>query len=249
MKLFDESEIKYLAGLIDSDGYISYNYVRNRLYMVVGVVQSVPFDRQNYMESLASRAGRIHYRKTKGNDQKTWILGDEKSLNLLVPRLVKHMVIKAKHLNSMYEKYRELRNQILTLEEIKELKEFVKSSRLNTGPLKPKNHPTWAWVAGYLDGDGCYNLSLKRNTARLEVCANYVDMVGIELLQKAFGGTFSRMGTSNNWRWFINLGVRDRAFAKMFLKKMHNHSRFKKWKIEQMLAFHNQTATTKCNTP
>lgn len=249
MNLINESEIKYLAGLIDSDGYISYNYVKNKVYMVVGIVQSVGFDRHNYLESLAERFGRIHYRKTTGDDQKSWIIGDNKSLNMLVPRLVKHMIIKAKHLNDMFDTYNNLKGRALEDVEIDNLREWVKQSRLNTGPLKPKNQPSWAWISGYLDGDGCYNYSAKKQVARLEVCAHETDMVGLELLKKSFGGTFSRMGKTNNYRWFLNLGKRDRAFATSFLKKMHAHSRFKKWKIEQILAFHNQAATTKCDTP
>lgn len=249
MNAINESEIKYLAGLIDSDGYISFNYVKNRVYMVVGIVQSVEFDRHNYLEDLASRFGRIHYRKTYRGDQKTWVIGDNRSINMLIPRLTKHMIIKAKHLDDMFKKYLSLKNTVVTDSEIQNLKEWVKQSRLNTGPLKPKNHPSWAWIAGYLDGDGCYNYSAKRKTARIEVCAHESDMVGLELLKKSFGGTFNRMGNTNNYRWFLNLGKRDRAFAIHFLKKMHSHSRFKKWKIEQILAFHNQAATTKCDTP
>lgn len=249
MKQIDETEIKYLAGLIDSDGYISFNFVSNRLYLTIGVVQSLDFDKDNYLESLAERFGRISYRSTTGRDQKAWTVKDSTSLNKLVPRLVKHMIIKARHLNNMFDYYLRHKGQVLSDEQIEKSRMFSKESRLDTGPLKPKNQPSWAWVAGYLDGDGHYNLSLKRNTARVEVCAHTNDICGLELLQKAFGGSILQMSDKENYRWFRNLGVRDKAFAKGFLRKVHAHSRFKKWKIEQILAFHNRAATTKCDTP
>lgn len=249
MEKFTETEIKYLAGLIDADGYVSFSFVKGRVYLQLGIVQSVPYDRDNYLDSLVKKAGRVHYRETSGNDQKTWTVRSRRDLNILIPRLVNHMVIKARHLNNMFNKYLEYSGVVCSSQEIEELRNFSKESRIGSGPLKPKTHPTWAWVSGYLDGDGHYNFSKKRGLARLEVCAHVTDTCGIELLQKAFGGTIVRMGDTDNYRWFKNLGKRDKAFAKNFLKKMHRHSKFKRWKIEQILAFHNQAATTECEEP
>ncbi len=236
MKNLNETEIKYLAGLLDSDGYVSFNYVKGRVYLDIGIVQSVGYDRHNYMEYLAQHTGTLQYRATAKQDQKVLRIRKQSDLNKIVPRLLKHMVVKGKPLSAMYGKYTELRGEVL--EDLSDIKQFVKDSRLNTGPVKPKKHPTWAWVAGYLDGDGHYNFSQKRGTARLEVCAHKTDLAGLELLHKAFGGSILPMNGSDNFRWFRNLGKRDSGFAIAFLKKMHNHSQFKKWKIEQILNFH-----------
>lgn len=251
VKQFNESEIKYLAGLMDADGWISFSFVKNRVYLSVAICQSVVYDKNGYLDSLGQRAGRTTVRKTTHRDVKTWHVRDERDLNILVPRLVKHMVIKGKHLQRMFDKYKSLRGTVCTDEELEELKTFSIESRKDAGPLKAKTHPTWAWVAGYLDGDGHYNFSKKRETARIEVCAHESDIVSLEFLQKAFGGTIKKMtgkDAGSNFRWFKNLGKRDKKFAQSFLKKVHKHSRFKKWKIEQILAFHNQAATTECSS-
>lgn len=236
MKNLNETEIKYLAGLIDSDGHISYNYSKGYVYLEIGITQSVGYDRGNYMEYLSTFVGRLQYRSTSGQDQKVLRIRKKSDLNKIVPRLLKHMVVKGKHLLGMYDMYTSLKG--IQLDDLSDIKQFVKESRLNTGPVKPKKHPTWAWVAGYLDGDGHYNFSQKRGTARIEVCAHKNDMAGLKLLHKAFGGSILQMSGSDNFRWFHNLGKRDAGFAISFLKKMHNHSQFKKWKIEQILSFH-----------
>ena len=43
------------------------------------------------------------------------------------------------------------------------LKVESKKSRSNAGPIKDKKHPTWAWVSGYLDGDGHYSKRYDKN--------------------------------------------------------------------------------------
>lgn len=107
------------------------------------------------------------------------------------------------------------------------------------GPVKSKNHPTWAWVAGYLDGDGCYTLS---NRAVHIGCITHKDQLdGVKLLHKAFGGSLYDPREDNSVLWRRGAGKANSDFAVPFLKRMSRHSRLKKWKIEQMLNFHNQS--------
>lgn len=147
------------------------------------------------------------------------------------------MVIKAKHWKELYIKYTELKGIDVSQQE-DSLKEFSKISRNNTGPLKPKNHPTWAWVAGYLDGDGCY--TFKKNQIHVGAIAHIKDVCALELLYKAFGGSLYKEMPDNTRLWRHGLGKSQSSFAKMFLTNVVKHSRLKKHKIEQMLNFHNQ---------
>lgn len=244
MKLFNESEIKYLAGLLDADGCLSFQFVDGKLYMEMSLAASESIDRHGYIDSLGERLGSVnirHYPGTNWSPSHQWRLFGRKHLNLFLPRVVKHMVIKGAHWKRMYDKWVELKGVSLTESQIEELKEWSQESRKQSGPIKPKNHPTWAWVAGYLDGDGYYSLTQRKKTlsaSKIGCCCHMDDRVAIDLLVKAFGGSVRQEGTT--LRWYRSMGKQSKSFAVPFLKKVHTHSRLKKWKIEQMLAYHNQ---------
>lgn len=168
---------------------------------------------------------------------------------MILPRVIKHMVVKGSHWNNLFMKWIELKGKPLTDGEIAQLKAWSEESRKVAQPLKPKNHPTWAWLAGFLDGDGYYSLQKGKVKHSPNYCSLRVgavchksDRVSLDLIKKAFGGSFKEEG--DILRWYRNLGPRDKDFAVPFLKKVHAHSKLKKWKIEQMLAFHNEPVAT-----
>lgn len=247
MKSFNESEIKYLAGLLDADGCLSYNFVDGKLYLEMSLAASESIDKHRYIDTLSDRAGSLsirNYPNTNWSASHQWRVHSRSELNMLLPRITKHMVIKGKHWKNMFDKYSELKGISLSEEQIKDLKEHSSNSRLEAGPIKHKNHPTWSWVAGYLDGDGCYTFKKHCNpeakncmTLKIGAVAHISDRVGIDLLVKAFGGN---VRYEQQWiRWSRNLGPKDGSFAIHFLRKVHQHSKLKRWKIEQMLAYHN----------
>lgn len=247
MKSFNESEIKYLAGLLDADGSLSFQFVDNRVYLNLVLAASESIDKHQYIETLGARAGNVSIRTWEENNwspSHQWRVQSKAEINMLLPRIMKHMVIKGMHWNNLFLKWREFQTKVLSQEEVETLKQYSQDSRKQSKPIKPKNHPTWAWVAGYLDGDGCYTFKKHSNpeaincmTLKIMVVCHKDDHVGIDLLYKAFGGSIR---AEKDWlRWNRNLGATDTAFATEFLRKVHAHSRLKKWKIEQMLAFHN----------
>lgn len=247
MEIFNESEIKYLAGLLDADGSLSFQFVDNKLYLNLVLAASESIDKHGFIESLGAKIGSVSVRTWEFKNwspSQQWRLQSKRDLHMVIPRVVKHMVIKGAHWKRIFDKWVEFQGKSLTTEEIDALKEYSEESRKKPGPIKHKNHPTWAWVAGYLDGDGCYTFKKHNNPEainckqlKIMVVCHKDDSVGIELLFKAFGGVIREDG--NCLRWNRNLGVTDASFAKEFLTKIHRHSRLKKWKIEQMLAYHN----------
>lgn len=247
MKSFNESEIKYLAGLLDADGCLSLCFVDNKLYLEMSLSASESIDKHGYIDSLADRAGSLsirEYPNTNWSTSHQWRVHSRSELNMLLPRLVKHMVIKGRHWKHLFDLYTEHRAKPLSDEEIGNLKDLSSSSRLEAGPIKHKNHPTWAWIAGFLDGDGCYTFKKHSNpeaknamSLKIAAVSHLNDRCAIDLLFKAFGGSIRY---EQSWiRWSRNLGPKDGSFAISFLRKVHRHSRLKKWKIEQMLAYHN----------
>jgi len=240
MKSFTETEIKYLAGLLDADGCLYIRTYRTTagneyLRLELSLAASESIDRKGYIKTLGIRAGRVERTVYDNNwsPSQRWRVGKMSELNQLLPRLLKHIVIKAKHWETLYNFY--LKNKGKDLSGF-DIRNFSNKSRRYTGPLKPKKHPTWAWVAGYLDGDVYY--SFKGRKIKMGAVCQESDIVALNLLQKAFGGYIRN---SDYPRWSRNLGPRDRSFALKFLSKVVNHSRLKRWKIEQILAFHNQS--------
>ena len=254
----NESSVKFLAGLMDSDGTIAFDF-RNEardngnatLGLKVGISASDAVDRHGFIESLPALTG-YGYTSRHGDKKQYiyWIVCSRRDLEMLVPRLLKHMCVKAKHLKRMFEKWKELRGKSLSSVECQELREFSKQSRYDAGPLKPKNHPTYAWCAGYLDGNGHYMFALANKGAksgketrsmRVSACCHKGDAEVLEFLLKAFGGQIRvHPSTDNALIWDRNLGLSQRSFALEFLGKMARFSKLKRHRIEQMIAFLRQ---------
>lgn len=254
---FTETDVKYLSGLMDADGSLLFHFSpykdRWNISLKMVLQQSLSIDREGkFIDWLNTFGGFKQFIKIQEeahpnwSDANRWTVTSNQELNMLVPRLTKHMVVKAKHWQDMLEKYNSVYGKSVTQSEMHELKEFAKTSRKNVGPLKPKKHPTWAWVAGYIDGDGCYYMrKRKRNWGvstelLVRVVSHNDDKQSLELLHKAFSGNLKANNHEDTHYWSRNLGNADRDFALHFLRKMVVHSRLKKHKIERLLHHHLQ---------
>lgn len=256
MKYMTESEVKYLAGLLDADGSLSFKMCKSSsgkvfLYLVLGLSGAKKVDRNDYILSLRDYGGTVlEYTNDAGNLANKWHVQDRTTLNKLLPRIIKHMVIKGKHWDRMYAAFCDSKGKDIS-GKLDFYKEFAIESRKDTGPVKPKKHPTWAWVAGYLDGDGCYTFSRKgnKNTLHVGAITHKDDIQGLHLLQKAFGGSIYDPQKDNTVLWRRGLGKSQRAFAKHFLIKVLRHSKLKGYKIERMLEFHSEPQRLNEKTP
>lgn len=262
----NESLVKYLAGLLDADGSLSFAFRRDQnredrffIGLQLHLSASDNVDRHGFVESLPELTGMgSTSRYGKSGQFVTWAISRRADLEMLLPRLIKHMIIKAQHWHWMLGSWREWRGRRygqanICGQERESLSQAVKESRkLRVGPLREKNFPSWAWVAGYLDGDGCYGYrkgayrSYKGRlyiqwTINVTAVAHVTDAVGLELLQKTFGGAIIEHGQSKNVLvWRRALGYQNRSFALTFLGKMARHSRLKRHKIDQMIHHHRQ---------
>ena len=252
MAEMNESLVKYLAGLLDADGSLSFESSlgydgRVRVSLKLHLVSADTIDRNGFVASLPALTGLGNV--SRSYDRYTsWSVGNRAHLEMLLPRLIKHMVIKARHWQWLLEFWRDWRSQergqkSMTPEEWQDLSRRSKESRRErVGPLKAKNHPTWAWLAGYLDGDGCYSFRTSRNhNMRLSVTAHVTDLSVLEFLQKSFGGTIRNNSRTDTVRvWWRGLGPANASFALNFLPRIVKHSRLKRHKIEQMIHYHRQ---------
>jgi len=243
----NETEVKYLAGLFDADGYVGFEFNSNKVYLRINLTAADSIDHSQYVYNLPETIGYgsscKKERKNKNwSPVSVWVVGKEKDLNMLVPRLLKHLVIRGAHLQRMFDMWQQFKSRELSDLEIEQLKLFCKESRKASGSVKPKKHPTWAWVAGYLDGDGSFinKKPPSQRTPRLlvQATAHEYDKVGLDLLYKAFGGTLNNRGKAapHVWDWKHSLGKSNKSFALRFLPKVVKHSKFKKHKIEQLIS-------------
>ena len=258
----NESLVKYLAGLCDADGSLSFSFKldqnKNDRYFVgltMHLTAADAVDRHGFVASLPQITGFGSVSRYGDKSQFTqWSVSKRSDVEMLLPRLIKHSIIKAQHWQWMLDWWRVHRGQGYgerTVSELEraELSAACKESRRSRhGPLKPKNHPSWTWLAGYLDGDGCY--THRKNlahtgywqwTMNVSASAHVNDICVLEFLQKSFGGLVSNQGQSENvFIWKRSLGYQNRSFALEFLSKVARHSKLKKHKIEQMIHHHRQ---------
>jgi hypothetical protein len=254
----NESLVKYLAGLLDADGSLSFAFKHDQnregryfIGLMMKLSSSAAVDKSGFTESLPEQTGMGSVSFSGERAQfKTWSIAKRADLEMILPRLIKHMVIKAQHWQWMLDVWRNARidDKTCTLLERETLTHGCKESRrLNRGPLKPKKFPTWAWLAGYLDGDGCYSNrpyeygGYQQRAMNVSAVAHVNDVKVLEFLQASFGGRIQDHGQSKNvFVWIRNLGPRDKDFALEFLRNISKHSRLKRYKIDAMIHHHRQ---------
>lgn len=251
--MMNETLVKYLAGLLDADGSLSFNFRRrgpdkSTCSLRMTLVSSTEVDRQGFVESLPGLTGMGTVCVDGRNEKfRAWTVAKRADLEMLLPRLTKHMVIKARHWDWLLKTWRSLRSNgnAVSDTEADDLKVEAKlSRRTRSGPLAPKNHPTWAWVSGYLDGDGWFSFRREksgRTTVNVGAVAHLNDIQVLEFLHNAFGGHLYVHGKAAGvFIWRRSLGAANRSFALRFLPRVARHSRLKKHKIERIIHHHRQ---------
>jgi len=248
----NESLIKYLAGLLDADGSLSFTFKEDHGNIYVGLVMSLAssdaVDVGGFVSSLPTITGMGTVQRYGANQQFiAWRVSKRAELEMLLPRLIKHMVIKAKHWQWLLSMWRENRTGqrngwVCNKEQRQLLAEQSRQSRKErVGPNRPKNHPTWAWLAGYLDGDGCYTYRKNGQQWHMKISAlcHANDKSVLDFLHSAFGGQVANT-EGDLWLWTRSLGYHNRDFALGFLPHLAKHSRLKRPKIDAMIHHHRQ---------
>ena len=248
----NETDIKYLAGLLDADGSFFYNYSSNRAYLTIALDLTTGIDKDmKFTNWLCQELGvrpSVHERplNAAGVNSIKIVVSKRPTIEMLVPRLLKYLVIKGSHLKRLYDKWTEVRGRRLSDDEVSELKEFTTNSRKIASPVKPREWLPKAYVAGFIDGDGCYCMKKSSGTYNVSTVSHVQDRVIADLLLKQYGG---RVHYQEDWiRWVHPLGRTNRSFAIKFLRDMHKHSRLKRHKIEMFLHYHSQRLTEETPT-
>ena len=215
-----ESHAKYLAGLLDADGWFGFQWKENgKAYPKMTLRQND----ERVFDWIRENIGIGCF------SEQAWSVSSKKDLNLLMPHILKHMVIKAKLWEWVYTT------------DAPSKEEWKRRRYEDVGPLRAKKHPTWAWVAGYIDGDGWLVHQKRKDTigytTRVGVLCHHSDKIAVELLQKAFGGNLHVKEEGVQWQ--RGLGKAHRSFAVSFLKRLVPHLVRKKHKAENILHYHH----------
>lgn len=200
---------KYIAGFIDADGFIgprfdkldraNSNPGRKRVGLEIKANQKAMQDEVLYriQQTLGG-----YVRPVKEGRYTEWSITGRAAIAQL-DKIRKQLVVKRRIAETMLDRYGED-------VEVQIAKEQFKQARREKALPLP-NFPPRKWLAGYFDGDGCINVRCpkgrKSAQVTLAITASNYDSEGIEILQKAFGGSLNHGGRGKEHltRWLLTV--------------------------------------------
>lgn len=229
--------IKYYAGLLDSDGSIQLMpyKVKDRFVLRFMVSYSQKTSSSWILEPL-SRELDIDICHTSRVDVRTGKINDESKLNIssnkciqFLDQIGKHLVVKKVLADFALKMDKREVSQL----ELKQIREVFKDLRSNLSP-PTKNFPSRQWLAGYIDGDGSIGSSFRQRDGNLEfrcvITTHKNDPQGIELIHKYFGGYIVHQ--DNISRLGINL---TKSKGEQFITYFNSHLKLKKNQFDFVL--------------
>jgi hypothetical protein len=184
---------KYIAGFLDSDGYIGLAYRdlgrertdndTKRCYVNVEFTQKA--SRAEVLEMIHQEfGGSLGY--NQANDSMQLKLFGQPGA-MLLERVKKHLVIKRHYAEVALS----LHKQVVSRKETNT--RFKQAKKAPCLPLP--NFPSRKWMAGYIDGDGSFYTKLHGKgpyaSIALAIVAEVDHTEGLELIRKVFGGGYN----------------------------------------------------------
>jgi len=209
---------KYYAGLADADAYIGLQVGKryDGLYTIYSVVKyAFRWDTAHkVLPDLCEHFKVTPYRFSKelGEDQEAAQLVGQKAVRL-IEQLKNHLVLK----KNLAVWVASMNAKVVTQEELVGIRAELKRLRADTTPTV-KQYPSRQWLAGYIDGDGCFTSMYDKKYGglvfRLMITTHRDDPQGVELIRKTYGGDIYVRG-DRNLCYTLSLadaGVADRLF-------------------------------------
>lgn len=243
LKKHSEQMHKWTAGFVDSDGSISLHIKKHTngrygIYLQVSIAQT---------DTTILHELRAYYKLgSVGSD--SWHLSG-KDAHKFVNLIGKHLLIKATHLDNLLWITKELSG--ISVRDVEDIKCFSKYSRSTSRWRHEPKHIPYAWLAGYLDGDGHYRVRTGRvrlysngstavvNELKLFVGCARSDSFILDKLKEDHGGSV-RLRKDGCYFWQLSLGRNSRSKALPFLKKLRMYICLprKAEAVNKMIAFH-----------
>lgn len=193
---------KYIAGFLDSDGSIGFNFIDKGRRPLLHITWTQKACQDEVLSEIHKViGGRLDEIIVKGNGYSRLNICGRKA-EALLNRIRKHLVIKRRFADVCMKVVMEKVNDPT------KIKEYLKKER-RVESLPIPNFPTRKWLAGYIDGDGCFSInSISKKGAAypiLHIAAANYDTEGIEAIQKSFGGRIHNMNNGNVRQYILSL--------------------------------------------
>lgn len=213
---------KYLAGFLDSDGGISFYGIHEGWKPGLNLTWSQKTEQDEVLKLIQKdHGGKFGIVKINGVEYSHLTLINKQASKILY-RIKKYLVIKRYFVEFCLEASE---HKVLN---VKEFKRNLKAQR-KVKSLPIPNYPSRKWLAGYLDGDGCFSIRYMGkhgacNPILHVACADY-DTEGIEVIHKAYGGAIHDMRNGKCRQMIISLNpskmiqIFDRAAKYMVVKQ------------------------------
>jgi hypothetical protein len=211
---------KYIAGFIDADGCFTITVTKSTNgYSVIPCIRiSQKFrktldDIQKYFgwgKVYTSKRGDFEY-QVRGNKAKT-----------VAMRLVKHLVLKDAQARWIIDYDF---SGLKTAAQVKQIRQTLKQLRITS--FSTKQFPSRKWLAGYIDGDGCFSVGFRKGRKcpriTLTIACHYTDIKALELIHKNFGGSIAKVNNVYYWTLYLQktnfAKLQNFAFKYLQLKK------------------------------
>lgn len=196
---------KYTAGFVDADGSISIHPIKlvDGTYRIHSKVSVGQLEKNNItlLDIAREFDVELHDRVQPNGAafQQVELTGNKAVL--LLNRIKKHLVIKDELANYVAN----LNGTTVDKETLAAIKRVVKLLRKKDQPSK--NHPSRKWMAGYVDGDGCFYARTSRKgvlNAKLIIASSADALAGCNLIKKAFGGSLRSVGNTAHLEIYLS---------------------------------------------
>ncbi len=188
--------VKYYAGLLDSDGSITlhvHKTSRNTFFCYPKITFSQITHRNFIFKSFCDYYS-VEICETSRFDKRTGKTYESSSVSLtgtkarsFLNEVKQHLVIK----KDLAEFLLSISGEEVSQEVLNEYRSNIKILR-DSKTLSDKNFPSRKWMAGYIDGDGHIGSSFRKRDGNLSfsitITSNINDPQGIYLINRVFGG-------------------------------------------------------------
>lgn len=220
---------KYVAGLMDADGYIGLKTWKNGARATINSEFSQRADRAEVLYMIQEQFGGSMKVKHVGDTDYCRLYLGRKETTMMLSRIAQHLV------NRRAYAYRLLELDGST-KCTDELNSEIKEAR-NLRSLPVPNFPSRNWLAGYFDGDGSVFVEKLSGSGgayiRINIACDNFDTEGIETISKNFGGKIVN-GPGEKYKLW-NLHSIHPSKAEHFFGYFGKHSIIKKAQIDFVL--------------